>query len=112
MITMDVLKAFGADTSEGLDRCLGNEEFYLKMVDMGIKDDKFDALGKALDAGDLDEAFELAHAIKGVLGNLALTPIYDPASEMTELLRERKQMDYSELYKKVMDERARLLENA
>ena len=54
MITMEVLKAFGADTSEGLDRCLGNEEFYLKMVDMGIKDDKFDALGKALDAGNLD----------------------------------------------------------
>ncbi|MCR5451027.1 MAG: Hpt domain-containing protein [Lachnospiraceae bacterium] len=109
MITMDILKEFGADTQEGLDRCLGNEDFYLKMVNMGIGDDKFEALGTALQNNDLDEAFELAHAIKGVLGNLALTPIYEPAGEMTELLRTRTEMDYTQLYNKVMEERSRLL---
>lgn len=109
MITMDALKEFGADTSEGLDRCLGNEAFYLKMVNMGINDEKFEALGKSLESGNLDESFELAHAIKGVLGNLALTPIYEPVSEMTENLRAKIKMDYMPLYNKVMEERNRLL---
>lgn len=110
MLTIDKLKEFGADTSEGLDRCLGNEGFYLKMVDMGIRDEKFEQLGGVIESGNLDEAFELAHALKGVLGNLALTPIFEPASEMTENLRARIDMDYSTLYSKVMEERAKLLE--
>ena len=45
------------------------------------------------EAGDKAAAFEMAHALKGVLGNLALTPIYKPLSEMTELLRAGKDPD-------------------
>ena len=40
----------------------------------------------------------MAHALKGVLGNLALTPIFKPVSEMTELLRTRTDTDYTPLY--------------
>ena len=50
---------------------------------------------KALEAGDLDAAFEAAHALKGVTGNLALTPIYEPVQVVTELLRSRTETDYS-----------------
>ena len=32
MITVEKLKQFGANTSEGLERCLNNEAFYLKLV--------------------------------------------------------------------------------
>ena len=31
MITIDELKQFGANTDEGVARCMGNEEFYLNL---------------------------------------------------------------------------------
>lgn len=110
MITLDKLKGFGANTEEGLARCMNNEEFYLKMVNMGLADERFEALGPALESGDKDTAFELAHALKGVLGNLSLTPIYDPFSEMTELLRAKQDADYKTMYEKAMGKRKELLD--
>lgn len=108
-MTLDALKEFGADTKEGLARCMNNEEFYLKMIRLGLADERFDTLGDALEAGDLDAAFEMAHALKGVLGNLALTPIYTPVSEMTELLRAKTDADYMTIYSEVKQQRDKLL---
>ena len=87
MLTVDTLKAFGANTEEGLGRCFNNEAFYLKLVGMGLTDANFDRLKAAMDAGNVKEAFEAAHALKGSIGNLALTPLYTPLSELTEKLR-------------------------
>jgi HPt (histidine-containing phosphotransfer) domain-containing protein len=95
MLTVESLNEFGANTQEGLARCMNNADFYLKMVRMSADDQNFSALQEALAQNDLDRAFELAHALKGVMGNLSLTPLYDPISEMTELLRNRTEMDYS-----------------
>ena len=50
---------------------------------------------EAIDAGDLNTAFERAHSLKGVMGNVALTPLFEPISEITEELRARNDIDYS-----------------
>lgn len=109
MLTLDKLKQFGADTEDGLTRCMNNEDFYLKMVNMGLADERFEALVPVLEAGDKAAAFEMAHALKGVLGNLALTPIYKPLSEMTELLRAKEDADYVTMYKGMLEQRNQLL---
>ena len=96
MITLDNLKELGTDTAAGLTRCINNEEFYLKMVNMALQDANFDQLKDAVDAGDLDAAFEKAHALKGVMGNVGLTPLFDKVSEITDELRARKEIDYSD----------------
>ena len=98
MLTLDALKGFGANADEGLARCMNNETFYLGLVATVLTDAKLSELGEALDAGDLDKAFDLAHALKGMYGNLSLDPLFKPVNEMTELLRIRKQTDYSALY--------------
>ena len=87
MITLDALKLYGANTAEGMARCLNKESFYLSMVAMALADKNFDNLKAALDAGDNRAAFAAAHALKGSIGNVALTPIYQPACALTELLR-------------------------
>ena len=87
MITLDALKQYGANTAEGLARCLNNETFYLRMVGMALADKNFDKLKEAMDAGDARAAFSAAHALKGSIGNVSLTPIYVPVCELTELLR-------------------------
>ncbi len=96
-MTIDDLNAFGANTTEGLKRCLNKEDFYLRMVKKVPDDANFQKLYDALAVGDLTAAFDAAHAIKGATGNLALSPIFDPVAELTELLRARTQTDYSTL---------------
>lgn len=105
MITIDQLKDFGANTTEGLGRCYGNEMLYLKLINMVPSEANFDKLKAAIEANDLDAGFEAAHALKGVLGNLSLKPMYDKCSEITELLRAKTQMDYTPLLTELLDMR-------
>lgn len=101
-MTLDDLIAFGANVDEGLGRCMNNEGFYLRLVE-SLKGEKgFESLKAAIDAGDLDAAFEAAHALKGVLGNLAITPLFEPMSEITELLRVKEDADYPALVDAIM----------
>ena len=107
-MTIDELAAYGVDVESGLARCMGNEAFYLRMVERIRNEEKFDALAAAIDAGDLEAAFKAAHALKGVLGNLSLTPLYDPVCEIVEPLRRGEQMDYAPLMAKIEAARAGL----
>ena len=105
MLTIDALKEIGAQPEEGLKRCLDNEEFYLNLVKMVPSDAGFQNLQDALDRNDLDAAFEAAHALKGVLGNLSLTALREPVLEITELLRSRTEMDYTPLMTEILEQR-------
>lgn len=96
-MTIQALKDYGANIQEGVSRCMGNEAFYLRMVGMLAADPHTAQLEKALAENDLKAAFEAAHALKGVLANLALTPALKPVSEITEYLRAQTEMDYQPL---------------
>lgn len=104
MLTIETLKEIGADTDEGLSRCLNNEDFYLRLVKMAAMDPSFEQLEEACEKGDLDEAFERAHALKGVLGNVSLTNVLEPIVEITEDLRARKEKDYTEILNRISEE--------
>ena len=107
---IDSLRDFGANVEEGLERCMGMEDFYLEMIELGISDERFEVLGKNLEDQNLDEAFEAVHALKGVIGNLALTPLYETICEITEHLRKREQIDYKPLYDKLIEQRKQIIE--
>lgn len=104
MLTIDALNSVGANTAEGLERCLNNEAFYLRLVKMAAEDNGFEQMKAAIEKGDLDEAFERAHALKGVLGNVSLTNVLEPVKEITEDLRSHTEKDYSEEVGKIMEE--------
>lgn len=104
MITIDNLVELGANVGEGVARCMGKEDFYLKLVNMVVADDGYERLKAAIEAHDLDEGFERAHALKGAVSNVSLTPLLEPISEMTELLRDRSDIDYSDLVNKMFEE--------
>ena len=108
MLTIDALREYGANVDEGLGRCMGNEALYLKLVNTIPTEKNFETLKKSLDNNDLESAFDAAHALKGITGNLALTPLYDPIVEITELLRARKEMDYSEKLAVILESRDKL----
>ena len=107
MLTVENLTKFGANTTEALQRCMGNEMLYLKLVNRFLEDNSFTKLKEALANDDLETAFQCAHALKGVLANLSLTPLLNVIFEMTELLRNRQIIDYSnylERYEKAYSE--------
>ena len=110
MLTIDSLRAFGANVDEGLQRCMNNESFYLRLVPMAVRDQGFERLDSALNSGDLDAAFEAAHALKGVLGNLSLSPLYEKISEITEHLRGREDIDYTPALAEINELKAKLEE--
>ena len=97
MITVENLKNFGANVEEGLARCMNNEEFYIMLVNKVLSDAKLDQLEQQINEKNLDAAFEIAHALKGMYANLSLDPITKPVTEITELLRARSDVDYSVL---------------
>lgn len=108
MITIEKLNEYGADTKDGLARCLGMEEFYLKLVNTMLTDENFDKLDAAVESGDVRSAFEAAHALKGTLGNLSITPLLEPVVEMTERFRNATEMvDVSDVFPKYKEALAR-----
>ncbi len=97
MLTIEKLDELGCDTSDGLKRCMDDREFYLSLVPGAFDKKRYEALEKKINEGDLKNAFEDAHALKGVLSNLAITPLFDVINRMTELLRAGEKVDYGPL---------------
>ena len=87
MLTIEQLTEYGADTKKALVRCMNMPDLYLRLVRMMAQDEHLSKLRSALDARDINAAFEEAHALKGVLANLELTPVLTPVSDITEMLR-------------------------
>ncbi len=108
MAGLEELRAYGANVDEGVKRCVNNEDFYLKMVRKAMEDQSVNNLEKAINEKNLDQAFEIAHALKSVLANLALTPLSNPVSEIVELLRNRTDTDYNSYIEKIKTKREEL----
>ena len=110
MLTIDALKEFGCNTEEGLGRCMGNEAFYFRLIRKEMGDPNFEKLAESVAAGDLEHGFETAHALKGVLGNLSLTPLFEPASAICEGMRVREEKDYAPLLAELLAKKKELEE--
>ena len=100
-----IFNAYGGDNSTAMGRFFGNEGMYLRFLDMFFQDESFQQLENALDAGDLKDAFAAAHTLKGVAGNMGLTPFYDAVCVIVERLRtEEPRKDYPVLCKAIQAE--------
>ncbi len=87
MALIEELNKLGVNTNEALQRFSGNSALYERMIG------KFPAAAqglevlKFLEEGDYATALENAHTLKGVTGNLSLTPLYKGYTEIVNLLR-------------------------
>lgn len=101
MITIPGLKELGCNVEEGLQRCMNNADFYLMLVNKALKDENIINLKNAINSGDYQKGFEVSHAMKGVYGNLSLTPLFNLVVEICEHLRNKDEMDYAPLVKEI-----------
>lgn len=87
------LEENGADVEGTLKRFMGKDTLYLKFLGKFPADQNYANLGTHLEAGAYEEAYKCAHALKGVVGNLGLTPVFDKVSTLVEELRNKADAD-------------------
>lgn len=100
---LDNMAAYGADTEGVLDRFMDDEELYATCLEEFVETTDLASLRNYLDEKDYTNAFEVAHALKGVSGNLGLTPLFKVACVLVEALRGKSYDNLEEQYKDVYD---------
>ena len=83
------LEENGADVEATLKRFMGNDAIYQKFLGKFPADPNYANLGTNIETGAFVEAYKCAHALKGVVGNLGLTPIFEKVSALVEELRNK-----------------------
>lgn len=106
---IEKLRAYGADIEGALERFMGDEELYDSCIKLLLEEEAFDQLDRAIKEKYYKSAFEAAHTLKGVLGNLGLTPIFNSTSDIVELLRLNDVENIDEEYKKWLLKKEELL---
>ncbi len=94
------LKELGVNVEEAVQRFMGNEALFNRMIKKlppAVKDLQ---VLQFLEAGDYETALNNAHTLKGVMGNLSITPLFHAYNDAVNLLREDKP---EEAKKKVED---------
>lgn len=84
---IDALVAHGIDYHGGIDRFGGNAALFEKFIFRYLDDKHYDQLVEALEAGDIEEGFRIAHTLKGVVGNLSFASYFSVLDPLTEALR-------------------------
>ena len=92
-VRMEQLKSLGVDIDETMERFVGNEELFFKCLKKFPTDKNYVLLLDAIKDGNSEDAFEAAHALKGVSANLGLNDLYNEVKVITEVFRAGR-MDY------------------
>ena len=100
---LQALATWGCDVRGALERFLEDEELYMTCLEMVVVDNAYEKLRNALTEGQMTEAFDYAHTLKGVLLNLGLTPMICIVEEIVEPLRGGISEGLEESYEKLLD---------
>lgn len=107
---MTALKEAGADTDGALRRLSGNSGLYQKILRMFPQDETYEQIESALQANDWAALLAAAHTLKGVAGNLGLTPLSDACSDTVTLLRAERYVEAAVSCAKIRDAYTKLIE--
>ena len=110
---MDLIKeleALGVNTEEALRRVSGNSALYIKMLGKLTAAANDLEVMPCIEKEDYEAAVTNAHTLKGVTGNLSLTPLYNAYTEITNLLREQKYGEAKDVLEKILPVQSNILD--
>lgn len=87
------------DIKSAKERFMNNEKLYTKFLYQFPDKSYYIDLKRELDNQNIEEAFKIAHDIKGVSGNLSLKYMYDPLIVVLEHLRQGQMPSIQEIQK-------------
>lgn len=96
-MTDEKYREIGLDVASARQRFLGNRELYEKFLFRFPEDQNFAKIMEAVESSQIEEAFNAAHTLKGVCGNLSLSKLYEEVSKITERFRAEQMPEKEEL---------------
>ncbi|MEG2117876.1 MAG: Hpt domain-containing protein, partial [Clostridia bacterium] len=100
---LEKLSEYGADIDCVNSRFLGDIDLYKSCFDTFLSDENFLQLGEAIKACDYERACDCAHTLKGIAGNMGITPLYQDVCIIVENLRKNNYYDLNERYSKILE---------
>ena len=94
------LEQAGIRVDQLLERFMGNEGLAERFLKKFLNDANY---GKLMESVQAKGAFEAAHTLKGVAGNLSMQPLMEAVSQMTEDLRSDRWEEALSLMPKVTE---------
>lgn len=105
----DELQALGVDVEEALSLLNGNTSLYERLLGNFVELLEELDVQPDFDGSDYAETLEKVHKLKGVAGNLALTPLYQGYSKVVSLLREDKPEEARKVFKDILPTQAQIV---
>lgn len=102
------LGEWGADPNAAIRRMLGDEELFFGLLNSFIDGSDWKLLGDLLENKSLEDAFVIAHRMKGSAADLSLGPLFESLCIVTDDLRGEVSSSLSEDVKSLMMIRASL----
>lgn len=103
MSLIEELKELGVNVDEGLERVMDDEPLYETLLGMFL--DKVNSNPITIgdfEAGSLDDLIGRVHTLKGLTGNLAITPLFDGYMKMLDLLRTNRAGEAAKEYERIL----------
>jgi len=97
-ILLHKLNTYGMDVTGTMARFGGNEALMMRFLLGFPKDQTMDSLRDAMASGDREAQKVASHSLKGLSGNLGLTPVFEASSAMMNALRASEDADVAGLY--------------
>lgn len=104
------LAKYGIDYEDAMERVGGSADFFEKLAAKYLDDTHFVDLEAAMDVKDFDAAYEAAHALKGVSGNLSMTDLYKASAAVSDALFQGEYQAAATLMPQVKDAHLKALE--
>ncbi|TAK88522.1 MAG: response regulator [Aquabacterium sp.] len=97
------------DTADGLSRCMGNMELYLRLL-KGFAKTQHDFAAQYAAAANEDEAVLLTHTLKGLAGNIGATRLLQDVTQLEALMQSKNVDETPEQHAQVQGQLAKTLD--
>ena len=110
MNVREIYESLDYDFGDVTSRLTDDEAFIARILIKFSEDENISKLEKALGSEDYNEAYEAAHAIKGLSSNMGFLRNYELALKLSEKLKASEHDGLDELFEELKGENDRVLD--
>lgn len=88
--TRQMLTDAHIDVADGLKRCVGKEELFVRLLKIFANDDYAGPIRAEIARGDIAACEKAVHKLKGSCGTLSMIRLHQLAVEIDEMLKDRR----------------------
>lgn len=111
MSLFEELKNLGVNVDEGLERVMDDAPLYETMLGMYVDKVASNPISMDdFDADNLTTLIERVHILKGLTGNLAITPLFAGYMQMLDSLRTDRPNEAAQVYVRILPIQTKILD--